>query len=378
VTVIGGAEVLHRPTHADLIEPAQSSALSTKTAGLDAIVVPAARRAKNLAASIELARDTGAHLVILYSRYASRADIRALLAVKNLATVTAVKIPEAYSHWRLNEFETTRWVRDGPGKSVCGTRNSDLSVKRNIGLLLARMAGWKNIFFMDDDIRNVSADALVRTVSLLGTRGDGYHTAGMSVKDYPDNSVVCHARRRVGDFQDVFVSGSALAVDCTAPFAFFPDIYNEDWLFFYGDAATGKLATPGSLAEQLPYDPFANPRRAASEEFGDVIAEGLYALLHENLGPEAANRDFWEQFLEDRNRILYEIGKHLAAAPHEMQAKMLKAIVTAWETLVAITPKMCVDYIAAWQWDLERWEKLLANLPAASSIVEALRELGLG
>ena len=87
-------------------------------------------------------------------------------------------------------------------------------------------------------------------------------------------------------------------MDCRAPFDFFPDLYNEDWLFFYRDAAAERLATPGSLAEQVPYDPFADPQRAAGQEFGDVIAEGLYALLHSGLGSEAASEEYWYQFLE--------------------------------------------------------------------------------
>ena len=32
---------------------------------------------------------------------------------------------------------------------------------------------------------------------------------------------------------------------------------------------------------------------------------------------------------------------------------------------------MCADYVAAWQRDLGRWEKLLANLPHASSLEDA-------
>jgi hypothetical protein len=79
-------------------------------------------------------------------------------------------------------------------------------MKRNTGLLLARMLGWERIFFMDDDIRAVSADTVLSTVSLLGAVGHSYRTAGLSVERYPDNSVVCHARRQVGEHQGVFVS----------------------------------------------------------------------------------------------------------------------------------------------------------------------------
>ena len=126
-------------------------------------------------------------------------------------------------------------------------RSSDLSLKRNTGLLLARMLGWDRIFFLDDDIRWISADTLRSTVSLLGAAGHGYRTAGMSVRTTPTTpSVPCAPE--VGRKQGVFVSGSVLAVDCRVPFDFFPDLYNEDWLFFHRDAAEGRLATPGSIA----------------------------------------------------------------------------------------------------------------------------------
>jgi hypothetical protein len=183
---------------------------------------------------------------------------------------------------------------------------------------------------------------------------------------------VCHARREVGEYQGVFVSGSALAVDCRVPFDFFPDLYNEDWLFFHRDAAEGRLATPGSLAEQLAYDPFADPQRAASQEFGDVIAEGLYALLHDGRGTEAADEEFWGQFLQSRNAVLDDVIRRLPAARPGLRVEISKAIGAAQQVLWDITPKMCSEYVAAWQRDLGRWGKLLANLRAASSAESAL------
>jgi hypothetical protein len=286
-------------------------------------------------------------------------------------------MPRKYDKWILGDFDSARWIHDGPGKGVCGTRNSDLSMKRNAGLLLAQMLGWERIFFMDDDIRAVSADAVLSTISMLGADGRGYRTAGMSVESYPDNSVVCHARREVGEYQGVFVSGSALAVDCRGPFDFFHDLYNEDWLFFYRDAAEERLATPGSLAEQLPYDPFADPQRAASQEFGDVIAEGLYALLHDSLGVDAADAEYWKRFLKYRNRVLDDVTKGLPDLRPELRGEISRAIGSAQQVLWRITPKMCVDYVAAWQRDLGRWGKLLANLPGASSVEDALGRMGL-
>jgi hypothetical protein len=361
-------------THAGLIGPSRPPAPSAG-AGLDAIIVPAARPAKNLQTAVGLAAETGARLIVLCSLRADAGEVRAVLAEHKLRDAAAVEMPHKCSQWPLRDFETTRWL-DGAGKAVCGARSSDLSLKRNTGLLLARMLGWDRIFFLDDDIRWISADTLRSTVSLLGAAGHGYRTAGMSVRDYPDNSVVCHARREVGEKQGVFVSGSVLAVDCRVPFDFFPDLYNEDWLFFHRDAAEGRLATPGSIAEQLPYDPFGDPRRAAGQEFGDVIAEGLYALLHSGLRAEAANEKYWERFLEDRNRVLEVVRQRLPRARSHKRKKISRSIGAAQQTLGTITPELCADYVAAWQRDLERWAGVLAGLGTASSIEDALARLG--
>jgi len=380
VTDQGVPDVCQLPTHAQLIGPAEGPVLAVRPSyPLDAIVVPASRPADNLESAIDAAKAIGCHLVVLCSFRTDPAELRKLLNDKSLTKATAVEVPGDYDHW-LFGFETTRWAKEGAGKHICAVRKNDLSIKRNIGLVLARMLGWNSIFFMDDDIGEINTDAILGTVSLLGTEGpaDGrYRSASMAVKDFPDNSVVCHARRQIGEYQDVFVSGSVLAVDTSAPFDFFPDIYNEDWLFFYRDAAKRCLASSGFKARQLPYDPFADPRRAAGQEFGDVIAEGLYALLHSKLGTESADQEYWRMFLADRNRILGEIIENSYMARAEIRHELISAVTAAGETLREIQPYMCVQYIQAWRNDLESWGKLLETLPSAGSIEKALRELEL-
>jgi hypothetical protein len=380
VTDLGEADACQLPTHAEIIPQAETPALVVRpSSALDAIIVPAARPAESLSTVIDVVRDIGCRLVVLCSLRTDLAEVQRLFDDRGLATATVVEIPVGYEH-PLFDFETTQWTREGEGKKVCAVRASDLSSKRNIGLALARMLRWKRIFFIDDDIREINAEAILGTVSLLGTEGPSggrHHAASMAVKDFPDNSVVCHARREIHEYQDVFVSGSMLAVDTSAPFDFFPDIYNEDWLFFYRDTAGERLARSGFQALQLPYDPFADPLRAAAQEFGDIIAEGLYALLHSNLRADSADREYWRMFLHDRSRILDEILENLHKAAAEKRGKMHAAIVTARATLRDITPDMCVDYIEAWRNDLEQWRKRLAMLPGAESIEKALYELGL-
>jgi hypothetical protein len=379
-----GSRIRQHATHAQLIGYAKPdpAALGGQVA-LDAIIVPASRPAHNLDHAITLARAARCQLIILCSRAARPAEVHDLLAARSFTAATVIEMPSAYSH-EFFEFETTDWIsRQLPG--ACASRDSDLSVKRNVGLILARMIGWRRIFFMDDDIRDLDAAALLSTVSLLVAplqAGDKppehrYFSAGMPADNFPDNSVVCHARRAIGEFQGIFVSGSALAVDCTVPFAFFPDVYNEDWLFFYPDAAEGRLASSGHLATQLRYEPFANPQRAAGEEFGDVIAEGLYALLEQGLRAEYSNAERWRQFLTDRRRILDEIIANADKAAPEVRSDMRLAVQTARECLGQIQPEMCTEYVERWRRDLGQWERTLKRLPRAGSITEALLILGL-
>ena len=104
----------------------------------------------------------------------------------------------------------------------------------------------------------VKTDSLARLAGQLET----HQVAGMVVRRFPDNSVVCHARRLAGLTQDVFVSGAVLGVHCNSlPLSLFPDIYNEDWFFFAKEAARRRLPRVGH-AVQEQYEPFADPQRA--------------------------------------------------------------------------------------------------------------------
>jgi hypothetical protein len=189
--------------------------------------------------------------------------------------------------------------------------------------------------------------------------------------------VVCHAHRATGKFQDVWVSGSVLAVDCTAPIGFFPDVYNEDWLFFYDDAAEHRLGSSGLGATQLRYDPFDDPQRAARQEFGDVLAEGLYALLHRGQNTAHATQDYWINFLDARRGFLDAIVARADSGQAEVRQKMLNSVRAARECSNQIEPEFCEHYVRLWRKDLGRWEQTLKEIPQVPSIARALSELGL-
>ena len=364
------SDIRQHETHKELLGRDDLPGGASPGRTLDAIVVPASRPAASLDHAITLARATRSRLLVLCSRQARATEVNQLLAARSFSRAVVLDLPNGYSH-RLLKFATSQLVHIGFPRRYA-SRRSDLSVKRNIGLILARMLGWECIFFMDDDIRDVDSADLRRTLSMLGP----YNTVGMRVTNFPDNSVVCHAHRETGEFQDVSVSGSALAVDCTAPIDFFPDIYNEDWFFFYRDAIARKLGCSGQHATQLRYDPFANPRRAASEEFGDILAEGLYALLHQGAGALQATQSYWLQFLDARRTFLDAIIKRSEVVEGPLRKKIVAAVKAAQYVAAQIRPDMCERYVTNWLLDRQRWQQDLKDVPRKSSVAEALDFLG--
>jgi len=337
---------------------------------LDAIVVPASRPAEHLEQAITLARTAHCTLLILCSRHVVPAEVQRLLAERSFSHAIVVSLPDGYRH-ELLDFRALASVSDDL-PAPCSYYVTDLSTKRNLGLILARMLGWRRIFFLDDDIRGISYHDLHSTVSMLGY----FSTAGMRVADFPDNSVACHANRITGRLQDVFVTGAALAVDCQQDMGFFPDMYNEDWLFFYDNASRGRLSSSGRNVRQLPYDPFADEQRAAWQEFGDVLAEGLYALLERGLDVGYATSAYWRQFLDARRSFLEAIIDRSDTASPEVRQQMLRSVELALECSITISPELLEHYVWRWRQDLRDWERRLAGIGQMPSAEAALRALG--
>ncbi len=219
----------------------------------------------------------------------------------------------------------------------------------------------------------------------LARRLDQSPIAGMVCRDFPDNSVVCHARRLANLPQDNFVSGSVLGVHCGDPtLPFFPDIYNEDWFFFSRAVARHDLLSAG-LATQAPYEPFADPRRASFEEFGDLLAEGVYALIGDIGDPKMsyhsqlrhARGAFWKNFLEARREGLSSTRERLerfGAVLHGdgVADHALGSLGAAEQQLDQITPDLCDAFLDAWQDDLDDWETLCLRTGYVGSMREAM------
>ncbi|MHA6621401.1 hypothetical protein [Pseudonocardia sp. DLS-67] len=340
--------------------------------------MPATRPASGLTGLIELAADLGSQLVVLCSRQTTIDRVAERVSKVNGARALAVQIddgclPELDFKTSSDEFAVAN-----------GGRTSDLSLKRNFGLLLARLRGWRKIIFVDDDITLRRTD-LARVTDQL----DHHEFAGMSCPAYPDNSVFCHARRLAKLRQDIFVSGGVLGVngnDLLLPF--FPDVYNEDWFFFGGAAARRSLAKAGD-ARQKPYDPFADAARARGEEFGDLLAEGLYALM-ERLGTvsalheviSCANESYWSSYIDGRREDLRDLQKRLggftdslSCSPHVADAmRSLDAADRLYTN--AISAERCVQFLDAWRDDIAAWEKTCIDLGSFGTTHDSMDWLG--
>jgi hypothetical protein len=259
-------------------------------------------------------------------------------------------------------------------------RISDLSAKRNIGLLLARLHGWNKVAFVDDDITLSRTDNIARLAGQL----DDHQVAGMRALEHPDNSVVCHARRLAGLAQDVFVTGAVLGVHCNSlPLSFFPEIYNEDWFFFANEAAKRSLPQIGH-AKQADYDPFASPQRARWEEFGDLLAEGLYAMFGEydpsvlfSEQLDGATRSYWSQFIEARAQVIDEtmtlLRGFLDRDGHSVPvSSALESLSAAENQLATISADLCIDFLEAWREDLCKWQKFSTGVNSVGSTRAAM------
>jgi hypothetical protein len=331
---------------------------------LNAIIVPSIRRAHHLRPAARLAAETGTLLVVLASRDSRIDDVTALVASTTGCRALVVEVPEGYGHDYF-EYTTSTCVEFQVANA---NRQSDLSLKRNIGLILARLLGWTKIMYLDDDIYGIHAGQLAKVSAQL----ENYPVTGLVSRQYPDNSVVCHANRLSGANQDNFITGSALGVNCARdPLPFFPDIYNEDWLFFIEHAASDNLPCVGE-AHQLEYKPFQDPTRAAREEFGDLLAEGLYALIDSGDRPSCATKAYWEIFAAARRSLLDEISTVLKVLATNEAIQALKSIQAAQEQAAKIMPGHCMAFLEAWRDDRSKFEATVKNLDDVDSYADAL------
>lgn len=352
------------------------TAVTTTPLGLcnvDAIIVPTARSAPYLRRAIELADKLGCTLVALCSRHSHAGEVAKLAEERGIEAI-AVDMASVRPGL-LPAFDTSDLLA-----GTTWERRTDTSFKRNLGLLIARLMRWKHIVFLDDDIDVPEPQDLVDAVRLL----HDFDAVGLTIHGYPDNSVVCHANRETGGFQETFVGGGALAVNGTCA-SFFPEVYNEDWFFILGRSRLCPTAKTQGVAVQKPYDPFADVRRARAEEFGDFLAEGVFWLLDNGKRVKDADLDHWRWYKKTRLSFINEVLDRAREQPMDEQprARMIAALKAARGRCERIDPDLCVRYLRAWHIDRTRWhaflkgQEFLFGFRETPTVQDVLAHLGL-
>lgn len=341
----------HHGSHRRLLWSADDSAPQAR---VDAIIVPTVRPVVYLKEAAAAARSLDCPLVTLHSRKRTGAHLATAYLGQSVDLI-AIDMPEP-EHARLPGLQTSRLL-----SRTLFERRTDVSAKRNLGLVLSHMLGWEYVVFLDDDIRVPNPSDLSKAVGLLDT-----HTAvGLGIGGFPDNSAVCHAYRNVGGWQETFIGGGALAVEVSRNRSFFPNVYNEDW-FYLLDAGKGlqPVATVGEVL-QYPYDPY-RPDRARTQEFGDVLAEGIFWLLDQGKFVSDGNSAHWRDFLAKRQRFIEQVlamVERSATIGSVERARMGEALKAALGRLACITPELCVAYLQAWISDQDRWQRYIQSVP---------------
>jgi hypothetical protein len=308
-----------------------------------------------------LATELGCPLLVLCSQNAQPDAVRFIAP-----HAVAVRVEHAAA---VPALLTTARLAGTPFAST-----ADTSLKRNIGLAVTRMTGWQDVLFLDDDITGVRGDDVQRAAFLLDT----HDVVGLHNLGFPDNSVVCHANRDTGGRQSTFVGAGAMLFRASRAASFFPHIYNEDWFFLLDGERVIDVTVHGTY-RQAPFDPYASPRRAGSEEFGDCLAEGIFSLLDDDRTTADADHEFWVRFLTDRAKLIEAIKGRLPAAEVTAfrRTQIAESLKMARDRLRDITPRLCVDYLGAWRRDRDLWQEWIEQLPKDLSVPDAFAHLGI-
>jgi hypothetical protein len=374
----------HIPSHRGLIEdlgaPDREREPQTR---LDAIIVPTFRTPTHLAESARLAARAQTPLIYLCSGEATVGSVFDHLTDSDVDTtnVSAVQLPEGYALPGLH-LDTDTFPVPGYAKT------KDLATKRNIGLALARMAGLEHVLFLDDDVQGMGQMQLKHMLS--GFDHPDRHVVGWSYGSTTegdtlssDNSQVVQAYRMLDGEVETFIGGGATAVRLTPDTAFFPDIYNEDWLYYAAMMQQGPtaVARAGDLIH-IVKDVFGygDQEISVEEEFGDTLAEGLFRAQHFDRSladPHYVAESYWGFIDQLRKGFITKLQESLTMIPDEPYNHINKVLSASHDLHDDTWPGLLAAYTKTWFKDLSLWRNWYNNLPAFTSTSDALRYLDL-
>ncbi len=185
-------------------------------------------------------------------------------------------------------------------KSSCNpsldvNKKYDIPSKRNYALAESKRLGLKHVCFFDDDLILNESHLRRGKKALL----NGFDIGSMYSLDFPDVSIIdliesLFKKQR----PKVTISGNALFLNVGSVCGFFPYVYNEDWLFFLQNMASGRSVVGISSVRQQRKtgDPLD---RLRFEQFGEVIAYGVALIRGNGLFQLPCVESFWQKVFDD-------------------------------------------------------------------------------
>jgi len=391
-----GGRVASRASHRQLLEPLSVIDHLDHDLRPGAIVVPTARPASavrsGLGFAVGLASKVNCPLVVLVSGAAADARalqaLRAQLAAHGSAAPDTLVVHVAEAATAETRFvvdalpmSTAYWDRAG-GQNPCLSA-PDIGRKRNFAILLARSMGWDTLLLLDDDVfvdvdgqgrrhrpHEVTLDVRTLRAGVAEITGSfaRHGVVGWTMRDFDDNSVVCRMRHELEYPQEQFIGGGALLVRVDASTPFFPTIYNDDWLFLLAQSRSrpaGAMWLEGGALHQDIYDPY-EPRRARSEELGDILAEGLFShVVPGSPAFELGSERFWKGAFAERRAFQQQLKSAVQHSGHQDKESMSAALKALDDIHLSLrrnadaSAREFTRFTDLWQQDLADWSERL-------------------
>lgn len=232
------------------------------------------------------------------------------------------------------------WQQDPSlNHSASHSLDFDLPAKRNLALSFARDRGFRRIILVDDDI-------VLETLPFMIPDGEPelFAVAGYYSLSFPDISAVDYLEVSTsGRIPEVALGGSCICIDHNFFEAYFPYIYNEDWLFLLQVALMGgKVVGVGSVT-QLPHAPWSRKQRIAFEQFGDVLASGLRIIGATNSRVLSYDPSGWTGVYDAYARKVARLVDRASEAPHLRDAAKI-----AQAALVQFNAEDVANFFERW------------------------------
>lgn len=380
-------------------------------------------------------------IVILYSgdyvdRYFKK--LQEYIAYANIVgphinpnNITIINVPRGYQLPEL-ELKTEKL-------SFLENRTNDIHLKRNIALALAKMLNFQHIMFLDDDVVlppfqvqqeevpshirfNHFKAQLAQAFKESSRKVVGSSADGVLLRDNrkivvdklltSDNSLLCLVNRILGNPQKTFIGGGAMSVKIANDLSFFPNTYNEDWLFMASLMAKEPLSV-SKISSVLHWNNDTHLMMPSSggvirEEFPDIFAESVLRAikLAREYGPGTLDTpitferiitdpDYWEWMVKFRLNLINKLQRQFerytspdADTADEVNpfsripsaqrkeiiqrvGEVLKLAKQVVEQNRDIWPDLLTEYANTWLTDQVVWQDWYANLPQNNHLQES-------